>query len=101
MKKFELISLIVTLLFVRASFAQPVVHSYGSLGSDEYASIVTHPSGGFVTVGTTGGELGSQTDVYLSKMNASLDCEWTFNIGGIGIERGNDSTAVYSVITRP
>ena len=90
MKKFELISLIVTLLFVRASFAQPVVHNYGSAGSDEYASIVAHPNGGFVAVGTTGGEVGSQTDVYLSKLNASLDCEWTFNIGGIGIERGND-----------
>ncbi len=95
MKKFELISLIVTLLFVRASFAQPVVHSYGSLGSDEYASIVAHPSGGFVAVGTTGGEVGSQTDVYLSKLNESLECEWTLNIGGIGIERGND-VAVYS-----
>jgi hypothetical protein len=90
MKKFELISLIVTLLFVRASFAQPVVHNYGSAGSDEYASIVAHPNGGFVAVGTTGGEVGSQTDVYLSKLNASLDCEWTFNIGGIGIEHGND-----------
>jgi len=90
MKKFGFIFLIVTLLFVRASFAQPVVHNYGSLGSDEYASIVSHPSGGFVAVGTTGGEVGSQTDVYLSKLNAALECEWTFNIGGIGIERGND-----------
>ena len=75
--------------------AQPVVHNYGSAGSDEYASIVAHPDGGFVAVGTTGSEVGSQTDVYLSKLNASLDCEWTFNIGGIGIERGND-VAVYT-----
>lgn len=90
MKKFEFISLIVTLLFVRAIFAQPVVHNYGSAGSDEYTSIVAHPNGGFVAVGTTGGEVGSQTDVYLSKLNSSLDCEWTFNIGGNGIERGND-----------
>ncbi len=90
MKKFAFIGLFVCLVFAHASLAQPVVHNYGSLGSDEYASIVAYPSGGFVAVGTTGGEEGSQTDVYLSKLNASLDCEWTFNIGGIGIERGND-----------
>jgi|694.fasta_scaffold82892_4 hypothetical protein len=90
MKKFEFIFLVVTFLCVGASFAQPAVHNYGSLGSDQYASIAAHPAGGFVAVGTTGGEVGSQTDVYLSKLNASLDCEWTFNIGGIGIERGND-----------
>ena len=95
MKKFEFILFIVMLAFNVASFAQPVVHNYGSAGSDEYASIVAHPNGGFVAVGTTGGEVGSQTDVYLSKLNASLECEWTFNIGGIGIERGNDVT-VYS-----
>ena len=90
MKKFELIFLFASLLFAQLSMAQPVVHNYGSLGSDEYTSIVKYPTGGFVVVGTTGGELGSQTDVYLSKLNFSLDCEWTFNIGGIGIERGND-----------
>jgi hypothetical protein len=90
MKKFGFIFLIVTLLCVSASRAQPVVHNYGSLGSDEFASMVAYPSGGFVAVGTTGGEVGSQTDVYLSKLNAALECEWTFNIGGIGIERGND-----------
>jgi hypothetical protein len=90
MKKFECIGLFVFLVCAQVSLAQPVVHNYGSLGSDEYASIVAYPSGGFIAVGTTGGEVGSQTDVYLSKLNASLDCEWTFNIGGIGIERGND-----------
>ncbi len=90
MKKFEFICLVVSLMLAQMSLAQPVVHNYGSAGSDEYASIVAHPNGGFVAVGTTGGEVGSQTDVYLSKLNASLDCEWTFNIGGIGIEHGND-----------
>ena len=95
MKKIEFIFFFLAIVFVQMSLAQPVVHNYGSLGSDEYASIVAHPDGGFVAVGTTGGEVGSQTDVYLSKLNASLDCEWTLNIGGIGIERGND-VAVYS-----
>jgi len=95
MKKFSFIGSFVFLVFIQVGLAQPVVHNYGSLGSDEYASIVEHPSGGFVAVGTTGGELGSQTDVYLSKLNESLECEWTLNIGGIGIERGND-VAVYS-----
>jgi hypothetical protein len=90
MKKFDFICLFVSLALAQMCMAQPVVHNYGSAGSDEYASIVSHPDGGFVAVGTTGGEVGSQTDVYLSKLNASLDCEWTFNIGGIGIERGND-----------
>ncbi|MDP4730751.1 MAG: T9SS type A sorting domain-containing protein [Flavobacteriales bacterium] len=90
MRKFDFICLFVTLVLAEMLAAQPVVHNYGSGGSDEYASIVAHPDGGFVAVGTTGGEVGSQTDVYLSKLNATLDCEWTFNIGGIGIERGND-----------
>jgi hypothetical protein len=90
MKKFEFIFLILSLLCFSASFAQPVVHNYGSSGSDEFTTMVVYPSGGFVTVGTTGGEVGSQTDVYLSKLNADLECEWTFNIGGIGIERGSD-----------
>jgi hypothetical protein len=95
MKKFDFICLFVSLALAQMCMAQPVVHNYGSAGSDEYASIVAHPNGGFVAVGTTGGEVGSQTDVYLSKLNASLDCEWTLNIGGIGIERGND-VAVHS-----
>jgi hypothetical protein len=95
MKKFEFIWLFVLLALAQMSMAQPVVHNYGSAGSEEYASIVAHPNGGFVAVGTTGGEVGSQTDVYLSKLNENLDCEWTLNIGGIGIERGND-VAVYS-----
>lgn len=95
MKKFDFICLFVLLALAQMCMAQPVVHNYGSAGSDEYASIVAHPNGGFVAVGTTGGEVGSQTDVYLSKLNASLECEWTLNIGGIGIERGND-VAVYS-----
>ena len=90
MKKFGFILFLVTLVFNFESMAQPVVHNYGSLGSDEYASMVQYPTGGFVAVGTTGGEVGSQTDVYISKLNAALDCEWTYNIGGIGIERGND-----------
>ena len=90
MKKFDFICLFVSLALAQICKAQPVVHNYGSAGSDEYASIVAHPNGGFVAVGTTGGEVGSQTDVYLSKLNSSLDCEWTFNIGGNGIERGND-----------
>jgi hypothetical protein len=90
MKKFDFICLFVSLALAQLCTAQPVVHNYGSAGSDEYASIVAHPDGGFVAAGTTGGEVGSQTDVYLSKLNAMLDCEWTFNIGGIGIERGND-----------
>jgi hypothetical protein len=95
MKKFDFICLFVSLALAQMCMAQPVVHNYGSAGSDEYASIVAHPNGGYVAVGTTGGEVGSQTDVYLSKLNASLDCEWTLNIGGIGIERGND-LAVHS-----
>lgn len=90
MKKFDFICLFVLLVLAQMSTAQPVVYNFGSAGSDEYASIAAHPNGGFVAVGTTGGEVGSQTDVYLSKLNASLDCEWTLNIGGIGIERGND-----------
>lgn len=90
MKKFGFILFLVTLVFNFESMAQPVVHNYGSLGSDEYASMVQYPTGGFVAVGTTGGEVGSQTDVYISKLNAALECEWTYNIGGIGIERGND-----------
>lgn len=90
MKKFDFICLFVSLALAQMCMAQSVVHNYGSAGSDEYATIVAHPNGGFVAVGTTGGEVGSQTDVYLSKLNTSLDCEWTFNIGGIGIERGND-----------
>jgi len=90
MKKIGFILFVVMLSFKMQSLAQPIVHNYGSLGSDEYVSIEQHPTGGFVAVGTTGGELGSQTDVYISKLDASLDCEWTFNIGGVGIERGND-----------
>jgi len=90
MKKFEFIFLFAAFLLAQITLAQPVVHNYGSPGSDDYASIVKYPTGGFIVVGTTGGELGSQTDVYLSKLNFSLDCEWTFNIGGMGIERGND-----------
>jgi hypothetical protein len=90
MKKFDFICLFVSFVLAQMSTAQPVVYNYGSAGSDEYASIVAHPNGGFVAVGTTGGEVGSQTDVYLSKLSATLDCEWTLNIGGIGIERGND-----------
>ena len=90
MKRLEFICLLVFLALAQMSNAQAVVHNYGSSGSDEYTSIVPCPNGGFVAVGTTGGELGSQTDVYLSKLNALLDCEWTLNIGGIGIERGND-----------
>ena len=90
MKKIGFILFVVMLSFEMQSLAQPIVHNYGSLGSDEYASIAQHPTGGFVVVGTTGGELGSQTDVYISKLDASLNCEWTFNIGGVGIERGND-----------
>jgi hypothetical protein len=95
MKKIGFILFVVMLACNLQSWAQPVVHNYGSLGSDEYVSMVQYPTGGFVAVGTTGGEVGSQTDVYISKLNPSLDCEWTFNIGGIGIERGND-VAVYS-----
>jgi len=95
MKKFEFIWLFILQVLAQMSMAQPVVHNYGSAGSEEYASIVAHPNGGFVAVGTTGGEMGSQTDVYISKLNENLDCEWTLNIGGIGIERGND-VAVYS-----
>jgi hypothetical protein len=90
MKRLECICLVVFLALAQMSNAQAVVHNYGSLGSDEYTSIVPCPNGGFVAIGTTGGEVGSQTDVYLSKLNALLDCEWTLNIGGIGIERGND-----------
>ncbi len=55
MKKFEFICLFVSLVLAQISMAQPVVHNYGSAGSDEYASIVAHPNGGFVAVGTTGG----------------------------------------------
>ena len=90
MKRLEFICLFVFLALAQMSIAQAVVHNYGSLGSDEYTSIVACPNGGFIAVGTTGSELGSQTDIYLSKLNALLDCEWTLNIGGIGIERGND-----------
>ncbi|MFM1772963.1 MAG: hypothetical protein RLZZ71_2105 [Bacteroidota bacterium] len=90
MKKIGFILLVVTLAFNLEGLAQPVVHNYGSLGSDEYVSMVQYPTGGFIAIGTTGGEVGSQTDVYISKLNPSLDCEWTFNIGGVGIERGND-----------
>ena len=90
MKKFDFICLFVSLVLAQICAAQPVVHNYGSAGSDEYSSIAAYPDGGFVAVGTTGGEVGSQTDVYISKLDANLDCEWTFNIGGIGIERGND-----------
>jgi hypothetical protein len=90
MKRLEFICLLLFLALAQMGYAQAVVHNYGSLGSEEYTSIVPCPTGGFVAVGTTGGELGSQTDVYLSKLNASLDCEWTMNIGGVGIERGND-----------
>lgn len=90
MRKFDFICLFVSLVLAQMCTAQPVVHNYGSAGSDEYASIVAYPDGGFVAVGTTGGEVGSQTDVYISKLDANLDCEWTFNIGGIGVERGND-----------
>ena len=96
MKKFDFICLFVSLVLAQISMAQPVVHNYGSAGSDEYASIVAHPNGGFVAVGTTGGEVGSQTDVYISKLDANLDCEWTFNIGGIGIERGNDVAVTFN-----
>jgi hypothetical protein len=64
---------------------------YGTPANDSFCEIIRTLDGGWCMVGTTGGELNSQTDVYVVKTDNEFNCIWTLNVGDYGVEIAEDA----------
>jgi hypothetical protein len=89
MKKALFYLLVITSQFC---FAQNQFLVYGTGANDSFTSIIRTQDQGWCAIGTTGGEVDSQTDFYVVKTDNNFNCLWSLNVGEEGIEIASDAT---------
>ncbi|MFM2194410.1 MAG: hypothetical protein RL092_10 [Bacteroidota bacterium] len=72
-------------------FGQNQFLVFGSGANDSFNSVIRTSDNGWCLVGTTGGELGSQTDLYVVKTDNDFNCLWSLNVGAEGVEIETDA----------
>ena len=73
------------------SFGQNQFLVFGSGANDSFNSVIRTSDHGWCMAGTTGGEIGSQTDVYVVKTDNDFNCLWSLNVGAEGVEIETDA----------
>lgn len=64
------------------------VRTYGGPYFEEGRQIIECASGGYAVIGTTGSDVANNTNFYLLRLDASLECMWSKSLGGLEVEKG-------------
>ncbi|MBM3449106.1 MAG: T9SS type A sorting domain-containing protein [Bacteroidetes bacterium] len=75
----------------KINFGQNQFLVFGSGANDSFNSVIRTADHGWCMAGTTGGEIGSQTDVYVVKTDNDFNCLWSLNVGAEGVEIETDA----------
>lgn len=81
-----ILSLLVSDLLLAQDTA--MVRTYGGPYNDYGAEIIQTSDGGYAFIGTTGSHLNGQSNMYLVKLGADLNFEWSRVFGGDNLEWG-------------
>ncbi|MFM9985415.1 MAG: hypothetical protein ACKVOK_09315, partial [Flavobacteriales bacterium] len=64
------------------------VRTYGGPYFEEGRQIIECASGGYAVIGTTGSDVANNTNFYLLRLDANLECMWSKSLGGLEVEKG-------------